>query len=96
MCVLKQLLRGSSAPSPSSLSTLSTLSSNADLRKQRSASLWRVGVWGGVRCLCAGPCLGFHVHNTTEGPPAPEGQSVLLCWRETCEWAGLQLVQRRG
>lgn len=107
MCVLKQLLRGSSAPSPSSLSTLF---SNADLRKHRSArvplcGVWvcvgvlgcgSVGVWDGVRWLCAGPCMGFHVYNTTEGPSAPEGQSLLLCWRETCEWAGVQLVQRRG
>lgn len=55
--------------------------------------LW---VWGVVRWLCASPCLGFHVHDTTEGPSAPERQSLLLCRRETCERAGVQLVQSEG
>lgn len=52
MCVLKQLLRDSSAPSPSSLSTLS---SSADLSEHRSARV--PGVWG---CGCgelSGGCV---------------------------------------
>lgn len=44
MCVLKQLLRDSSAPSPSSLSILS---SNADLSEQECHSAWGMGVLTG-------------------------------------------------
>lgn len=54
MCVLKQLLRDSSAPSPSSLSTLSF---NAELSEHRSARV--PGVWG-CGCGCgelSGGCV---------------------------------------